>query len=106
MFLGKTVRRATSLHLFVYSAIMLLMREAWTDERLDDLSERMDRGFDRVDRDIREVKGEIREVKGEVRDLRADMDRRFGRLESRFDSLQRMTLVGFLTLVGLILAHF
>ena len=30
---------------------MEAMREAWTDERLDDLSRRMDRGFDRVDAD-------------------------------------------------------
>jgi len=78
---------------------MLLMREAWTDERLDDLSARMDRGFDRVDCDIREVKGE-------VRDLRTDMDKRFERLEARFDSMQRYALGGFLTLVGLILTHF
>jgi len=35
---------------------MYTMREAWTDERLDDLSERMDRGFDRVDKDLRELK--------------------------------------------------
>jgi hypothetical protein len=32
---------------------MEAMRKAWTDERLDDLSQRMDRGFDRVGADIR-----------------------------------------------------
>jgi hypothetical protein len=35
------------------SVIMEAMREAWTDGRLDDLSQRMDRGFDRVDADMR-----------------------------------------------------
>jgi hypothetical protein len=54
---------------------MEAMREAWTDERLDDLSRRMDRGFERVDRDLR--------------DLRADMDARFDRLETNFHALQR-----------------
>ena len=48
-------------------------REAWTDERLDDLKEHMDEGF-------REVKAEMRGVKGEVRDLRASMEAKFDRL--------------------------
>jgi len=71
--------------LFVYSAIMAAVREAWTDERLDDLAGRMDKGFDRVDLDLR--------------DLRSEMDRRFGRLEARFNSMQRMMLAGYLTAV-------
>jgi hypothetical protein len=33
------------------------MREAWTDERLDDLNTRVDRGFDRVDAELRALKG-------------------------------------------------
>jgi hypothetical protein len=57
------------------------MREAWTDERLDDLSRRMDRGFDCVDADLRA-------------------------LNARFDALQRTMLqVGggvIVALVGLI----
>jgi hypothetical protein len=32
------------------------VREAWTDERLDDLALRMDKGFDRVDADLREIR--------------------------------------------------
>lgn len=68
---------------------MEAMREAWTDERLDDLSHRVDRGFDRVDRDIR--------------DLRDEMDKRFTRLEAKFDSMQRLTLAAYLTaIVGLV----
>jgi hypothetical protein len=72
---------------------MEAMREAWTDERLDDLTRRMDQGFDRVDRDIRELRVE----------LKTEMDTRFGRLEARFDSMQRMTLGAYVTAVlGLI----
>ncbi len=57
------------------------MREAWTDERLDDMSDRMDRGFDRVDAELRALNG-------------------------RFDALQRTMLqIGggvIVALVGLI----
>jgi septal ring factor EnvC (AmiA/AmiB activator) len=119
-------------HLFVYSAIMLLMREAWTDERLDDLSERMDRGFDRVDRDIRELKADVDRRFDKVDqqfdkvdqqfdkvdqqfdkvdqrfnkvDQRFDrIDDRFDRLEDRFAAMQRYTLATFLTTVAIIVA--
>lgn len=74
--------------LVVYASVMAV-REAWTDERLDDLSNRVDRGFDRVDRDLRELRTE----------LKAEMDQRFSRLEGRFDSMQRMMLAGYLTAV-------
>lgn len=36
---------------------MEAMREAWTDERLDDLNTRVDRGFDRVDAELRALNG-------------------------------------------------
>jgi hypothetical protein len=75
---------------------MEAMRKAWTDERLDDLTRRMDRGFDRVDRDIRDLRTE----------LRTEMDTRFGRLEARFDSMQRMILAAYITAVlGLIVTQ-
>jgi hypothetical protein len=75
---------------------METMRKAWTDERLDDLTRRMDRGFDRVDKDIRELRAE----------LKAEMDTRFGRLEARFDSMQRMTLGAYITaILGLIVTQ-
>ena len=35
------------------------MRQSWTDERLDDLSQRMDEGFRRVDADVRELRTEM-----------------------------------------------
>lgn len=65
-----------------------MQRAAWTDERLDDMSERMDAGFERVDRDIRdlrsqmnqgfadvrrEVGGEFGAVRGEIAELRTLM---------------------------------
>jgi len=35
------------------------MRESWTDERLDDLSDRVDEGFRRIDADIRELRTQL-----------------------------------------------
>jgi hypothetical protein len=35
------------------------VREAWTDERLDDLGARMDAGLARVHTDLREVRSEL-----------------------------------------------
>jgi hypothetical protein len=61
-----------------------MAREAWTDERLDDLNARMEKGFGRVDADIRELRGE-------VRDLRTDM-------QKGFESVQRTMILGFVTL--------
>lgn len=54
------------------------MRKAWTDERLDVLSERVDRGFDRVGADLRALNG-------------------------RFDALQRVLIqIGAGLIVGLV----
>ena len=71
---------------------MEAMREAWTDERLDDLADRMDQGFDRVDRDIR--------------DLRGEMNDRFNRVDARFDSMQRSMMQAVVALSVGMLAGF
>jgi hypothetical protein len=53
-------------------------RATWTDERLDDLSRRMDNGFSRLDQDLRSVNVRI--------------DALEGRIDGRFDALQRIIL--------------
>jgi hypothetical protein len=54
------------------------MREAWTGERLDDLTERMEKDFRRVDERFDQV------------DRRFDkIDARFDAVDARFDSLQQ-----------------
>ncbi len=65
----------------------VMAREAWTDERLDDLTKRVDTGFMEVKGEIREVKGEVKEVKGEIRDLRIEIS-----------GMQRTMIIGFVTL--------
>ena len=73
-----------------------MVREAWTDERLDDLKEHMDEGF-------REVKAEIRstrtELKGEIGELRAGLER----LGDRIDKLNYVLIAA---LIGLVSTHY
>ncbi|HEV2859040.1 MAG TPA: hypothetical protein VGW80_11635 [Solirubrobacterales bacterium] len=38
---------------------MEIVREKWTDERLDDMNARLSEGFDRLDKDMREVGSEL-----------------------------------------------
>jgi hypothetical protein len=80
---------------FVYGAIIMeAMREAWTDERLDDLSRRMDRGFDRVDVDLRALNARL---DGGLNSVQSRIDALHGTIEA----LQRTMLqVG----IGLIAA--
>ncbi len=64
---------------------MYKMREAWTDERLDDFRDEVNRRFDDVDK-------RFDQVDAEFRDLRLEMNTRFDRLDARFDGLQRTML--------------
>jgi hypothetical protein len=66
------------------------MREAWTDERLDDLSHRVDEGF--------------REFREEMRALRSEMNTRFDRVEARLDSMQRTMILSSVGMTGAIVA--
>lgn len=63
------------LQLSVYSGIMHVMaREAWTDERLDDLKEHMDEGFREVRADLHGLRGEMNGLRGEMNGLRGEMN--------------------------------
>ena len=81
-----------------------MAREAWTDERLDDLTKRVDHGFEQVDRRFEQVDKRFEEV-----------DRRFDRVETeisqlrseihlRFDALQRTLIIGLATIVASVIA--
>jgi predicted nuclease with TOPRIM domain len=97
---------------------MRTVREAWTDERLDDLNGRIERGFDRVDADIRDLRSEMNS-RFEAVDRRFDaidnrfdaVDRRFESvnadvksLNDRFDELHRTMFLGFASIVATLLA--
>ena len=80
-------------------------RTAWTDERLDDLSNRMDAGVCRVDADIRELRTEMR---GGFADVNRRLDEQGSELRGEIEALRITILpVGggmMLGLVGVIAA--
>jgi hypothetical protein len=69
-----------------------MVRESWTDERLDDLNGRVGEGFVRMDAEFKRVDQRFDAV-----DARLDrFDVRFERLENNFHALQRTMLqLGF-----------
>lgn len=69
------------------------MREAWTDERLDDLTERMEKDFRWVDERFEQVDRRFDRI--ETR-----MDHGFEQMHARFDSLQRSLIVVSGGLIG------
>lgn len=89
---------------------MGVMREAWTDERLDDLNKRVDDGFRLAREEQRQfrldVKAEFKALREEI-DSRSDkvelrfdkVDARFEALNARFDAMQRLIIAGLLTFI-------
>jgi methyl-accepting chemotaxis protein len=72
---------------------VMMPRERWTDERIDE-------AFDRVDGEIRELRVEMRRgfeqidkrferVDTEFREVRSEMKAGFERVDDRFDAVQR-----------------
>jgi DNA anti-recombination protein RmuC len=91
--------------------MVVMAREAWTDERLDDLSTHVDRRFDQVDQrfdqvDQRfdQVDQRFERVEADIRELRSDMKAGFAEVNARFDSMQRTMIIGFVTLIGSVVA--
>ena len=84
---------------------MEAMREAWTDERLDDLTERMEKDFRRVDERFDQVdrrfdkteeqaERRFKEIDQRLERVEIRVEQGFGRMDTRFDSLhQGMFLV-------------
>jgi prefoldin subunit 5 len=82
---------------------MEAMRESWTDDRLDHLSERMDERFDRVDERFRQMDERFRQVDQRLdrvetglHDHRAETRAEFAAirttLDMRFDTTQYMLI--------------
>lgn len=71
---------------------MAVMRQSWTDDRLDDFRARVDERFDGVDRRLDRI------------DDRLNTD--LPRLDQRIDGLHRAMLQGFLVLVGIQVTFF
>jgi hypothetical protein len=97
---------------------VMMPREKWTDERLDDLNGRIDEGFADTKAQIADTKAEIADTKTEMRagfarvdggikELRREMNARFenleARLDARFDALNRNQIAGFFVIVAAII---
>lgn len=75
----------------------VMAREAWTDERLDDLKEnvnqrfdQVDKRFDEVDKRFDRVDKRFDRVEADIRELRADV-------KDGFESMHRMMIIGIVT---------
>jgi Sec-independent protein translocase protein TatA len=91
----------------------VMAREAWTDERLDDLTKRVGEGFREVKAEQRALRGEMnalrQEVRAEMKEMRTELkgemsELRAGQtqLNGRFDALLLILFAGF---AGLVLAQ-
>jgi chromosome segregation ATPase len=69
-------------------SVTVTARQAWTDQRLDDLNARMETRFNEVDQRFDRVEGDIREIRAEVKSMRSEM-------QAGFQSLQRTMIVCF-----------
>jgi tetrahydromethanopterin S-methyltransferase subunit G len=73
-----------------------MVRERWTDERLDDLNKTVDDGFEQVDKrfdkvDQRFDRLEAKVLTREEADQRfAEIDKRLDRMDARFKAMQSM----------------
>ena len=71
---------------------MHVMRESWTDARLDDFRGEVNRRFDKVE-------GEIRDLRGDMNELRSEM-------KSGFEAMHKTMINGVLILSGSYIAGF
>jgi hypothetical protein len=75
----------------MFFCVAVMAREAWTDERLDDLKENVNQRFDQVDKRFDEVDKRFDRVEADIRELRVDMKR-------GFESMHRTMVIGFVSL--------
>jgi hypothetical protein len=77
---------------------VMVPREKWTDERLDDLNAKVDQGFAETKAEMREgftrVDADIRELRGEMSARFEKVDERFEKINDRFDA-QNRAMLGF-----------
>jgi len=71
---------------------MHVMRESWTDARLDDFRGEVNRRFDEVDKRFDKVEGEIRELRSEMK--------------TGFESVNRTMVHGVVALSAAFIAGF
>jgi tetrahydromethanopterin S-methyltransferase subunit G len=83
---------------------VMMPREKWTDERLDDLNKKVDDGFTETKAEMREgfarVEGEIKRLDGNLGELRREVSARFDKVDARFDAVDERFEALNRTLIG------
>ena len=82
------------------------MRQSWTDDRLDGLSERLDLRFDQVDQRFEQVDQRFDRIESGLREFRGELNGLRSETKAGFESLQRSMVYGLVTLTGGMLAGF
>jgi predicted nuclease with TOPRIM domain len=78
----------------------------WNDDRLDEFARNVDRRFDEVDKRFDKVYKRFDKVDERFDKVDEKFDRmneRFDRLEERFGDLMKALVIGFMSLVGVLL---
>jgi hypothetical protein len=70
-----------------------MVRETWTDERLDEFAKRMDERFDAVDQRLEGIERHLQRLEEKV-------ERGFAAMTSRYDRLTGILIIGLLGLIG------
>ncbi len=78
---------------------MHLMRETWTDARLDDFRAEVNRRFDKVEGEIAELGGEVKELRGE---MKAGFESLHRTMVHGVVALSASFIAGFAAIVGLV----
>jgi chaperonin cofactor prefoldin len=71
---------------------VMMPREKWTDERLDDLNKKIDEGFAHVDGEIKRLDSTIQRLDGNVAELQREIN-------ARFEGLQRNLQAGLVAVI-------
>ena len=93
-----------------------MAREAWTDERLDDLNHRVDEGFKEMREEFRAVRAESKaefasvrrefeSVRGEANSFRSEVSQQFAAQQRMMNHLFMTMMVGFLGVIATILTQ-
>ena len=83
----------------VYGAIMHLMRESWTDARLDDFRDEVNRRFEAIDRRFDKVESEIQDLR---REMKLGFETVHKTMVQGFVALSASFIAGFAAVVGLL----
>jgi flagellar capping protein FliD len=68
---------------------VMMPREKWTDERLDDLNAKVDKGFTRVEGEIKRLDGTIERLDKSINRLDENLSELGREMNLRFEGLHR-----------------